>query len=330
MIRWPGHQANAAANFILKTKLHHSDIRALSLCEHYFATGSIDGEVIVWDVNSNVATRRFKCPKNMNGISEVLLERMIDQRLWAFVGTDDGIIHIFVQLETMNHKFVCLHSIKNEFNEPILGIRVFKGQCKRMIVADCQKMVKLWDIEKLNVENLSRHFLKSKLSSISDKTDYSNAFYLLLLKSWRPHKGNTTCLLHVDYYNVFATACDVGEIKLWNIDGQLIGKFGVSSWKLHENNFIGSQSDALHDILENSDDENIKNVDVDKPVRRKQSYFDTLNIYTPRFIRSVVTEGFSSRIFSRPQDQTSKKTRQNKSSFEIKLDRLIVCEKIYL
>ena len=320
VIRWPSHLASCAEKFILKTKLHQSDTRALSLCENYFATGSIDGEVIIWDIHSNVTLRHFKCPKDMNGISELLLQRMDDQRLWAFVGTDDGIIHIFVQIETLNNKFICMHSITDAFTEPILAIRIFKGKHKRMIVSDCQKTMKIWDISKLNVETLSRQLLKEKLITHND--EYKPVFYLLL-KTWRPHKGNTTCVLHINHYAVFATACDTGEIKLWNIDGQLIGKFGVSSWKLNDNNF-STNSNCLDEILHDNENTNIEH-DSFKLKQRKTSYFDNVNIYTPRFIRSVVTEGFSSKLFSRHEHHTTKKSSQNKSTLELKLDRLIVC-----
>jgi len=311
VVRWPSHQAPPEANFILQNKLHRTDVRAMCTSDEYLLTGSSDGMIVEWHIDSNVRSEVFHCPAFSVAITAMAMAKL-EGKWHLFVGTDEGIVHIFQK--RYHYKLVCSISEQHTFKEAILEMAA-NDAGSRLMIADCVTM-KLFDIQNLHKE---------------DDHDY------LLMKEWKPHSGCITSLLYIPGFDVFSSASDNGELVLWNLEGVCVGQFGRSDseWNLSHSDSMrkssktasaaqldstGDPEDVVDENGKERDRENVLDGDSTKRTKRK-SYFDDHSIYRPKLISSVVTESMNRTLFG---DRHVKETViKEKSKFEESLDKLV-------
>ncbi|XXQ30357.1 Uncharacterized protein PBTT_00812 [Plasmodiophora brassicae] len=231
ILRWADPSTQATTPLFV-----HSDHRGDALCLAYihdlFASGSSDGEVIIWYANSAIIRKRFRVPscteKVIHASGAARSVQRADQlpvlqaagickmrfltvsnTLLGFIGTDDGSLHV---VETRTWTIVASHF--KALSDVIVGIDGDEEAC-RLLVCDANGSSKIWDIQAVTPATASTH--------------------MLLVRAFRSvgERQTVTSSLYCPDVQAFIIASDAGAISLWSLDGMEIAQLGqTATWPI--------------------------------------------------------------------------------------------------
>merc|ERR1712013_223283 len=270
--------------------------------EEYLLTGSADGMIVEWHIDSNVKSEVFHCPPESVSITTMRITELRNGQWHLFVGTEEGVVHVY---EKKYHFVRVASMLETQLKESVLEMAI-NATATRLMVADVDATMFLVDISALH------------------KPDKD----WLLMKEWRPHSGCTTSLLYVAGFDVFCSAADNGELVLWSADGMRLGQFGqTAKWTLFGAHSSATEATNKSDAKKKDSDseakrESQRNSKVVVKSKRK-SYFDEHSIYRPKLINSVVTESMA-RTLLEDRNPKEVEVQPDKTPFEQSLEKLVV------
>eukprot|EP01083_Nonionella_stella_P195040 718822_1 len=272
VVRWPDPSAPKQAS-ILEQQGHESDVLSVTFHESMLVSGSSDGEIIVWYVDSASIKKRLLIP-GKDGVSQVYFIKLSDSLL-LICGCVSGSLYVYD-----THRWSCIRTEQAVMTEEILCL-VSDSNQQRLCVTDCEVSAKLFDIREI------------------DEPDGT----MILIKDWKPHDNSrlTSCIF-CDQGNIFVTGSESGEIKLWTCEGELCAKIGQSNiWPIKRPSSKGGDiseesSFEEHNILTESADPNKK--------VQKKTYAEAHPIFVPNTLEKF---GLRTASFTNTQFRSNSK-----------------------
>lgn len=265
---------------------HTQDISAM--CTNngntLLVTGTDQGELILWNVDSKLFVKRFLIPSakkwamggrrasvtaniKVSGVSALALlefcprEDASDDQVFTLlvVGTDSGQLW-FADLKRT--EFVaCINYV---FTDVLVGI-AFNGMNTpvhtRLMCIDSAKEAKMFDLSELNIMDLATT-LRTAMSQP--------------LRHWQPHPeaNSLTCLQRIDQLKVFLTGSENGDISCWTDQGECVYSLGQrGGWTLQVREVQGSDK-----IMGDSDS------DSEEEVKQRMQKEELSKIRGPRYL----------------------------------------------
>jgi WD40 repeat protein len=278
LTRWPDPNAPKNTQVLVQAE-HRAGSEVTSLAAHdgigVLVSGSSDGEIVVWYMDSALVSKRIEVPRTPRtgrrpGVTKMLFVDFHSSGLLLLLaGTDDGSVH-FLRLSSGE----TVHSLFEIMPDPVVGIAVNReminsssasttaeedysgsistprptargsgssigggGERTRLMVCDCQSAAVLLDLSPLRSE---RNLVPT--ASVPP-------LHLPVLRQWEPHPGGTTTdLIALDRVDCFAASSDTGDITLWGArDGELKAKFAQrKSWPIQDPRTSAAQQREGH------------------------------------------------------------------------------------
>ncbi|XP_029111355.1 WD repeat-containing protein 49 [Scleropages formosus] len=208
---------------------HQDDILCVAECPpSLLASGSHDGEVIVWNLVSGHLQCRFLTPLPP------------DQGTGPFYVDRSVLSIIFLRSRTMNVKHTTAACLVSSGHRGYLNFWNIQTGGKFLASFEASKMKR--KVTKLVAAR------EDTLLYVADEVGYIYVFdikaYALgpepedkgpkMVNYWRAHISTITSLQAVDSDRVLLTASTDCTVRLWSIHGEFIGTFGQSeSWSVH-------------------------------------------------------------------------------------------------
>ncbi|XP_062873393.1 WD repeat-containing protein 64 [Trichomycterus rosablanca] len=205
------------------SKGHREDILCISHCPPYLiATGSYDGEIIVWNMVSGHIQCRFQTPLPPHADPTHVVDRSVQSLVFLKTRTQDPVAASLVSSG--------VHGSVNFWN--ILNGGKFYTSFKASRLQQ--------QITKLDVTQDDR------LLFAADQTGYVYVYNIKecalspeqkpqkVVNFWRAHIGSITGLQIIENDQVLLTCSTDCTVRLWSVHGEFIGTFGQPErWNLH-------------------------------------------------------------------------------------------------
>ncbi|XP_028813763.1 WD repeat-containing protein on Y chromosome isoform X2 [Denticeps clupeoides] len=244
---------------------HQGDILAVDHCplRGLLATGSFDGEIIIWDLDNQRPVVRLANSKSKNAACPVdklmFLQHHAECRQWRerplLISSQAGYVCCWmISGSPCNHgQFYA----PNQARECVLGLSSDQEN-KLLVTSDTAGFIQVWDI--------SQHLRLTP--------DEGAECRPLLLHSWRAHGaaavGAELLTVHTGFF--VASASADGVARLWTVDGGLVGDFGRDQqWNLSDPSTYQRSSTNQGDVEEKEDDQSPGSSDAPDDTGRVQS-----------------------------------------------------------
>ncbi|KAL3991564.1 intermediate filament protein if [Sarotherodon galilaeus] len=202
---------------------HKDDILCMAQCPPSFvATGSSDGEIIVWNVDSGRIQCRFVSPI----VAEQQDVKGLDTSVPSIVFLKDSYLKQFSSttalLSSGAEGCVNLWNVLGR-GEFVSTFKASKFQQKITKLAKAEKDVLLYMADRIGyIYVYSMEKLDPEKTSLRAET------------FWRAHTNTVTGLHVVDNDQVVLTSSTDYTVRLWSAQGEFIGTFGqAESWSIH-------------------------------------------------------------------------------------------------
>ncbi|XP_077064208.1 cilia- and flagella-associated protein 337 isoform X1 [Siphateles boraxobius] len=206
---------------------HKVDILCIAQCTpHLLATGSYDGEIIVWNVVSECILSRFQTPQSTpqqsssypvqctNVLSLIFLKTRafvpeLSSSAWLVSSDTEGYVHFWSVLN--GGKFITSFQA-SQHQQPIMKLALMQDD-SMLFTADHVGFIYVYDV---------KQYALGPEQNPPEKVNF-----------WRAHISSITSLKIIDKDQFLLTSSMDFSVRLWSIHGEFIGTFGqYESWSI--------------------------------------------------------------------------------------------------
>lgn len=300
---WPDGTITKNTEILVPTE-HSADITCVSCNDALLVTGSIDGEIIMWYVDSARVNKRFRTPVNNEGkrcgVSQLEFVHFPVRKYDILViAGDDGSVHF---LEPISGQLKSMPK-RAGLDEMIVGLAILGVPQKKKVLSRKSKVdtkdtaekplrlmaaaeaeAKVWDIKNMTPEGIMHMKFKE-------------------VRAWDPHPSHTTQdVTSILDIQLFATCADSGEIKLWTNTGDTLCQFGQrKTWPVPDPRILSQEDIDQHEtgqykLTDHAEDDDSEDSDTPRGRKKRtggESPEITLESYTkihPTFVPKTLTK----------------------------------------
>ncbi|XP_051521458.1 WD repeat-containing protein on Y chromosome [Myxocyprinus asiaticus] len=204
---------------------HKEDILCIAQCApNLLATGSYDGEIIVWNVVSGCIQCRFQTPQpqststhvwNTSVLSLIFLNTRaivteLSSSAWLVSSGSQGFVHFWSVLN--GGKFITSFQASH-----------LKQQIMKLALTQDDSLLFTADhVGYIDVYNIKQYALQPEQNP-PEKVNF-----------WRAHISSITSLKIIENDQLLLTSSMDCSVRLWNVHGDFIGTFGQAEiWSIH-------------------------------------------------------------------------------------------------
>ncbi|KAI8911806.1 WD40-repeat-containing domain protein [Gorgonomyces haynaldii] len=204
---------------------HTDDISSVAFCPpNSLASASVDGSIIVWNLDSGYFKIYMKEPfldlrsKEEKAVEKVMFVYNTDREVTStskiplFSCHADGCVRVW---DVNNGRMM------NEYNlqtvqEEGMSTMSCDAECKILLVGGSKGHIYMFDLKKM-------------LAEIHDP-DKQGVF--TISRTWRAHTASISSISYVKQYDIILSSAKDGCVRLWTANGDPIGTFGDQTWVL--------------------------------------------------------------------------------------------------